>query len=135
LGLLWMFFSHMPWILANLCPHPPFINRALYPSLKHTLPYSHSFSLVLSSFLFYISSLILGLFIYSFFKSYFASFEILGNSEKFLLYPRGLMQYTADKSLRAVNLHPSGSLFGSWFFQLLQHKHGIGIIPLYASLN
>jgi len=57
-------FLHRPWILAHLCPHPPSINRASFSSLKHTL----SYSLVLSSFLFYISSLILGLFIYSFLR-------------------------------------------------------------------
>ena len=59
-----IFFLRRPWILVHLCPHPPSINRASFSSLKHTL----SYSLVLSSFLSYISSLILGLFIYSFLR-------------------------------------------------------------------
>jgi len=77
------FFFYRPRILAHLCPHLSSINRALYSSLKHTFSYSHSFSLVLSSFLFYISSLILSLFIYSFLRIIFLvlrSSEIPRNS-------------------------------------------------------
>jgi len=48
-------------------------------------------------------------------------YEILENSKKFLLYLGELAHYITDKSLKAMNLYASGSLFGSWFCQLLQH--------------
>jgi len=119
-GLFWFFFFRRPWILTHLCPHPPSINRAYTSPSKHTsmLSFILSSSLLLS-FLYFFSH---------FGFIYLLSLRVIllvmrssKNSKKFMLYLRGLAQYTVDKSLRVVNLHALGSPFGSWFFQLLQH--------------
>ena len=93
---------------------PPSINRCHLP-----LPKTHHLSF-LSSLLYLLLYFLVLLFPhysgsnYLLFQEYFlASSEILGISEKFLLYPGGLAQHTADKSLRAVYLHASGSTFCS----------------------
>ncbi|WVZ07142.1 hypothetical protein V8G54_020488 [Vigna mungo] len=48
-------------------------------------------------------------------------------SEKFLLYPGELAQYTADKSLRAVTLHASGNAFFMVFAKSLSNVSKIEV--------
>jgi len=88
------------------------INRALYSSLKNTLPYSYSI-LSLSFILLFLLYIFFLFYVYLFTlcKSYLASSQILENFEKFLLYFGELAQYTVDKSLRTMNLQASGNLF------------------------
>jgi len=74
------------------------------------LPPKTQFTFLLSSLLFYHPLILLCLFYYTgfcyvFFSEFLVSFEILRTSEKFLVYPRELAQYTTDKYLRTMNLH------------------------------